>query len=481
LCIRDRHYTKLIFIIVAAGSLLGILAGARMGNVLAMIYMNFYRFPYLIHVLNPFSTLAVVLITAGSALTATFMAIRRAAALPPAEAMRPGPPAQYSMTVLDRLGMGSFISQPTRMIIRNIERRPVKSALTAIGIALSCAIVIGGTFFQDAIDFMLDAQFIASQREDMTVVFTEPASRKALYELRGLKGVYYSEAMRSVPVRLRFGHRSYRTVIQGIEPRGSLYMLLNRDMKPLALPPEGIILNDYLAGILGVSAGDFITVEALQGRRPVRSVYVAGLVRQYAGLSGFMDISALNRLMMEGNVISGAYITTDPRYRHELYKKLMDMPRVAGTLVTMDELNNFNETQAGIILFYTFIASLLAATIAFGVIYNSARISLSERSRELASLRVLGYTRGEISYILIGELALLTLASIPVGFVIGRFLSVYLAGAISSELFRIPHVIGRGTYSLAALVILASAFVSALIVRRKLDHLDLVEVLKAKE
>lgn len=475
------HYIKLVLIIITAGSLVGILAGARMGRGLAMIYMEFYRFPYLIEVLSPYSTLIVVLITAASALGATFTAVRRAAMAPPAEAMRPKPPAQYGRTLLDRIGMGSFISQPTRMIIRNIERRPLKSLLTATGIALSCAIVIGGTFFQDAIDFMLDAQFIVSQREDMTVVFTEPSSKKALYELRGLKGVYYSEPLRSVPVRMRFGHRSYRTMIQGILPQGSLYMLLNKNMRPVALPPEGIILNDYLAGILGVGIGDSLTVEALEGSRPVRSVYVAGLVRQYAGLSGFMDISALSRLMMEGGAITGAYLTTDPLYRQGLYKNLMEMPRVAGAVVTRDELNNFNETQAEIILFYTFIASLLAATIAFGVVYNSARISLSERSRELASLRVLGYTRAEISYILLGELALLTLASIPIGFVMGRVLSVYLAGALSSELFRIPHVVGSATYSLAALVVVASAFVSGLIVRRRLDHLDLVEVLKAKE
>ncbi len=475
------HYFKMVFIIVAAGSLVGILAGARLGKGLALIYMVFYRFPYLIRHLDAYSTIAVVLITACSAFVATFAAVRRAVVAPPAEAMRPLPPTQYGRTVLERLGMGRFISQPTRMIIRNIERRPLKSALTTIGIAFSCAILIGGTFFNDAIDFMLETQFVQAQREDMTVVFTEPTSSKAVYELRGQKGVYHSEPLRTVPVKFRFGHHSYRTIIQGVKSGGSLYLLLDASLKPVTVPPEGIVLNSYLAGILGVTAGDSLVVEALEGRRPVRSIPVVGLVKQYAGLSGFMDIGALNRLMREGGAISGAYITVDPLYRHDLYKKLVEMPRVAGAIVTKDALRNFNETQAEILLFYTFIASLLAGTIAFGVVYNSARISLSERSRELASLRVLGYRRAEIAYILLGELALLTLAAIPIGFVLGWVFSSYLAVVLSSELFRIPHVVAPATYSLAALVVVASAVLSGLIVRHRLNRLDLVEVLKSKE
>jgi putative ABC transport system permease protein len=137
--------------------------------------------------------------------------------------------------------------------------------------------------------------------------------------------------------------------------------------------------------------------------------------------------------------------------------------------------------QAKGMLFFTFIATLMACSIAFGVVYNSARIALSERSRELSSLRVLGYTRGEISYILLGELGLITLIAIPLGFFIGYWLCAYIAQALASDLFRVPLVIETKTYALAAAVVLASATVSGLIVRHKLDHLDLVEVLKTRE
>jgi putative ABC transport system permease protein len=250
---------------------------------------------------------------------------------------------------------------------------------------------------------------------------------------------------------------------------------------PVELPRSGIVLTDYLGKILGVKQGDMLTVEVLEGARPVRQVPVAGLVKQYIGLAGYMDLAALNRFMREGDTVSGAYLSTDTRYQPELYRTLVEMPRVAGALVRKDEIRNFYDTQAEALLFFTFIATMLAATIAFGVVYNSARISLSERSRELASLRVLGYTRAEISYIFLGELGLFSIISIPVGFIIGKGICIYIAQALESDLFRVPVILESGTYSMAASVVLISACLSGLIVRHKLDHLDLVAVLKTKE
>jgi putative ABC transport system permease protein len=241
------------------------------------------------------------------------------------------------------------------------------------------------------------------------------------------------------------------------------------------------VLTDYLGTILGVQPGDILTVEVLEGSKPVRQVPVVGLVKQYIGLMGYMELNALNRMMKEDQTVSGAYLTVDPIDLPKIYQTLIEMPRVAGTMVREDEIRNFYETQAEALLFFTLVATILAGTIAFGVVYNSARISLSERSRELASLRVLGYTRTEISFIFLGELALLTLAAIPLGFLFGRGMSTYLAKAIESDLFRIPVLVGPSTYSLAATVVVVSACISGLIVRHRLDHLDLVGVLKTKE
>lgn len=475
------HYIKMVLLIVLIGIAGGLAVGVWLGKGLGKIYMEFYRFPYLIYDLRPSVVTTAAFITIGAALAGTIHSVWKASMLPPAEAMQPETPARYRKTIIERIGLGPLLSQPTRIIIRNIGRRPIKSLLTITGISLSCAIMIAGTFSRDAIDFMINVQFRLSQKEDMTVTFVEPTSKKAVYELKGLAGVEHAEVFRSVPARLRFGHLSYRTSIHGIEPDSNLHFLLDMNLKPIHLPPDGIVLTDYLSTILGIRPGDMLTVEVLEGKRPIRQVPVIGLIKQYIGLQGYMDLSALNRLMREGNAISGAYLSVDSLYQQGIYRKLVDMPRVVGTVVRKDEIRNFYETQAEALLFFTFVATILAGTIAFGVVYNSARIALAERSRELASLRVLGYTRAEISYILLGELGLLTLAAIPLGFILGRALCTYIAIALSSDLFRIPVAVGPATYSLAATVVVVSACVSGLIVRHRLDRLDLVAALKTRE
>ena len=475
------HYIKLVVMIVLIGVAGGTAAGIWLGKGLGGIYMEYYRFPYLRYELQPGIAIIAGLITLASAVLGTVHSVWKASQLPPAEAMRPEPPAHFRKTIIEHLVPAAFLSQPSRIIARNIERKPIKSLFSVIGIAFACAIMITGGFFQDAVDYMVDIQFKRSQKEDMTVTFTELTSRRAVYELKRMRGVEYAEVFRSVPVRMRYGHHSYRTTVRGIEPGNRLHVLLDMEMRPVELPPAGIVLTDYLGGILGVGPGDMLTIEILEGNRPVRQVPVARLVKQYIGLMGYMDMAALNRLMREGNAVSGAYLATDTLYQKEIYRELIEMPRVAGTVVRKEEIRNFYETQAEAMLFFTFVATLLAGVIAFGVVYNSARINLAERSHELASLRVLGYTRGEISYILLGELGLLTLAAIPLGFLIGRGLCAYIAQALESDLFRIPVATEPETYALAATVVLVSASLSGLIVRHRLDHLDLVAVLKTRE
>jgi putative ABC transport system permease protein len=446
-----------------------------------IIYQDFFRFPFLAYELKYPVAVTAILVSVAAALLGTFYAVRKAALLPPVEAMRPEPPVRYRETLIERIGMKRLFSQPTRMILRNIERKPFKAFLSITGISFACAIMMVGSFQEDAVDFMVDMQFGRAQREDLTITFVEPTSWKALYELMSYRGITYVEPYRAVPARLRFRHSSYRIGIQGIESGGDLHRLLNTQMEPVAVPSSGIVLNDYLAEILGVHPGEILTVEVLEGSRPVRAVPVVGLISQYIGVSAYMERTALNRLMREGNAISGVYAAADRHYLSETYTALKEMPRVSGTVVRENAIESFYETMAETLLIFTFIITLLAGTIAFGVVYNSARISLSERSRELASLRVLGFSRGEISYILLGELGLLVLVAIPIGFIIGKVMCAYLAAELESELYRIPLILEPSTYSFAATVVLVSALLSGFIIWQKLTHLDLVAVLKTKE
>ncbi|MGA6992422.1 MAG: ABC transporter permease [Candidatus Deferrimicrobiaceae bacterium] len=475
------HYAKLVLVIVVAGVCGGAAAGIWLGKGLSGIYMEFYRFPYLKYVLRPSVFLTAALVSAAASLLGTLQSVRKAALLPPAQAMRPEPPEKYRETAIERLGLKRFLSHPARMIARHIGRRPVKSLLSVVGIALAIAILMVGNFQEDALDFMVDVQFRIAQREDLAVTFIDPTSRRALNELGSLEGVWYGEPFRSVPARLKFEHRSYRTSIQGIEAGSRLHRVLDMGLHPVDIPPSGVVLTEHLGGILGIRPGDLLTVEVLEGSRPVRKVPVASLAKQYVGVSAYMELSALNRLLREGNAISGAYLSVDEQSRPAVYATLKGMPRVAGTVIRQDAIRSFYDTLGESLLIFTFINTVLAGTIAFGVVYNSARIALSERSRELASLRVLGYTRGEISYILLGEIFAFTLAAIPIGFLFGRFMCGYIAANLQSDLYRVPLVVEPGTYAFAAAVVLASTCLSALSMRRKLFRLDLVAVLKARE
>ena len=475
------HFLKLVMTIVMVGVVIGVGVGAWLGKGLSSIYMEFYRFPYMLFELRPGVVINAALTNAIAAILGTLFAVRAGAKLQPAEAMRPAAPTTYRQTWIERLGLGQFLSQPNRMILRHIERRPFKSMLTIIGIAFACGINMTGQFQQDTVGYMMDIHYGLAQRQDLTVSFTDPTSLKAVHNLQSIDGVEHVEPFRIVPVRLQHEHREHRTAIIGIDPNADLRRLLDADLNPVKMPAEGIMMTDFLGQMLGIKSGDTITVEILEGNRPLKQVPVVALVKEYLGVMAYMDINALNRLMKEGHAISGAYLAIDSAHADEVFLDLKEMPRVAGTSQRQLELDNFNKTMDETMIFITTIATVFAVIISFGVVYNSARIALTERGRELASLRVLGFTRGEISYILLGELALLTLVAIPIGWLVGYSLCGSIAANLQSELYRVPTVIRTSTYTFAATVVFISAICSGLLVRQQLDKLDLIGVLKTKE
>jgi len=475
------HYAALVLLIVLLGLAGGIGVGIWMGRGLSALYTEFYHFPFLHYRLETGVVALAALVSVAAGMTGTLFALAGAVRLPPAEAMRPETPAVYRRTLIERLGLERLFSQPTRMIARHMERRPLKTLLTIAGIGASCGIIMVANFQRDSITYMIDVQYAMSQIQDLTVALTEPTSHHALYSLAGLAGVRHVEGARSVPARLRHGQRSYRGSVQGMEPDGRLRRVLDADLRQVVLPAEGVVLTDYLAELLDIAPGERLTVEVLEGNRPVLEVPVAGLTSEYLGVSAYMQRATLNRLLKEGDAVNGAFLAVDTRYSDRIYRALDDMPRVAGTVVRETAIRSFHKTMEETILFFSMVTAILGGIIAFGVVYNSARIALSERDRELASLRVLGFTRGEVGYILLGELAVATLLALPLGFLFGRELCRYLSSAFRSDLYRVPLVLETHTYAFAASVVLASAVVSGLLLWRKLNRLDLIGVLKTRE
>jgi len=333
----------------------------------------------------------------------------------------------------------------------------------------------------DFSDYMIQVQYGMSQRADLSATFTEPTSARALSSLRSLPGVSLAEGTRSVPARLRFGHRSYRTALTGVEDGATLHRVLDADLHPISIPQRGVVITDYLAGMLHIGVGDRLQVEVLEGERRTLEVPVVGTAREYMGVNAYMRRRALNRLLREGDAISGAHLRVSAQQRPQVYRELKEMPRIAGVVESSAAIDAFYETLARSVLAFIAISTALGATISFGVVYNSMRIALSERRRELASLRVLGFRRAEVAYILLGELALLTLLSLPLGLLLGYGLCAYLAREFASDLYRIPMVLAPDVYAFACAVVIASAGVSAALLWHSLGRLDMVAVLKAAE
>ena len=475
------HYAGIVLVIALVGAGVGVAAGLWLGRIFGDFYITFYRFPYLIYEAQLGTALLAVVVTVGVALAGTARAVAQAVRLPPAEAMRPPPPPRYRASVVERLGLGRWLGAQDRMIVRHLERRPGRALLSALGIAMACAILLLGRFSGDAIELIFDVQFERMHREDVQVAFVEPRARVASLELARLPGVRRVESFRTVAVELRRGHRSYDTAITGMEARGDLARVLNADLQPVALPPEGLVLSTFLADYLGVAEGDTLTVDVREGAQPRLSVPVALTVREFVGAGAYMERRALNRLLDEGDVLSGAWLAVDEARLPALYAALRERPLVLQATGLSESRASMEETFAKSTLVFTLILTGFAAAIAFGVVYNTARISLAERGRELASLRVLGFTKGEIAYLFFGELALLTLAALPLGLVLGTAFSFGYVEALQTEFFRMPFVLTRPSYAFAALVVVGAAFLSALLVRRRLARLDLIAVLKTRE
>ena len=475
------HYAKLVAIIVLLASAAGCLFGTWMGTGMVKMYATFYRFP----VVNYDPTLGIYLAAVAMALFAGALGViggvRATMKLPPAEAMRPEAPASYQPSLLERIGIGRFLSQPGRMVIREIGRRPVKAALTAFGIAMSCAILLVGDFGKDSVQELIDIQYGIAERDDARVLFVEASPLRALTELQNVDGVIRAEPFRNVAARLRNGPRSKQLGITGIPEGSQLYRLLDRDQQEIPVRGSGMLISKVVAEKLNLHVGDKVQVEILEGERPTRFVTVSGLVEDYAGSSGYMNLDALNRLLGGGRAISGAYLQLDSAREKNVYAELKDRPGVAGVTLKKVMIESFMEQMSDNMLKMRGFVLFFACVISIGVVYSSARIAFSERGRDLATLRVIGLTRGEVSGILLGELAVLTLVAIPLGLLIGYGHSFLMSQAMSTDMFRIPFVVRPATYGMAILVILLASTASGLIVRRKIDQLDMITALKIKE
>ena len=475
------HYLSFAIATALLGLGLGLPLGRALGKMFVRVYEDYFHFPHLTFSVSPALLLFASFVSLMSASVGALSAVSRAVRLAPAEAMRPEAPARFRPGLLERMGGLTLLPPSLRIIVRNVGRRPVRAACSVLGIAFAVGLMVVGRFTLDAASHMMTVQFERLQHDDLTVLLNEPRDESAAFELARLPGVRRAEPFRSVPVWLHHGHRAKRVEITGLPTDRQLRELVDGQLRPVDLPPEGLLLGTKLAKILTVAPGDSLEVDVLEGRRAKLTVPVTGVVDEMLGLGAYMDRTTLSRWLGEGPMLSGACLALDPARSHEVYTQLKRMPRVSGVAVRSAMMQTIEDTLDRSFSFFSVILVAFASVIVMGMVYNSVRISLSERGNELASLRVLGFTQREVAVILLGEHALLTVLAIPLGLGVGYALCALLVPAFDRETFRLPLVLGKWAFAYPVLAALGAAAVSGLLVARRLTKLDLIAVLKTRE
>lgn len=475
------HFVELVSVVVVAGAIVGIALGAFLGDGMSTLYAQYFHFPEAIFHVDPKLAAIGVLVSVVAALVGALGAVRSILRLAPAEAMRPPTPFLYRLGFIERLGIDRIFGGSGRMVLRELRRQPIRTLLSSLGIALGIGIVIIGRFQADAFEELIDVQFFRAWREDLSVAFVRAAPLRVVREFAQLPGVELAEGERYVPVRYRVGARFRDSVVIGHLDAPELRRLLDRDGVLVDVPPEGLLLSAKLAELLGVRPGAEIQVEVKEGERRIRAVPLIAVIDDTFGLMGHMRMEPLHRLMGEEQRVSLVMLRVDPRSMADVQARLKAMPGVGSVTRRMSIIERFRAQSGETMLFFTMVLTLFAAVITIGVVYNNARVALSLRGRDLASLRVLGFTRGEISSVLLGELGVQVLLAVPLGLYIGDAMARLIASNVDPEQYRLPVHISAATYAFAVAVAISSGIVSALFVRRRLDKLDLVEVLKERE
>lgn len=476
-----RHYLTLVALIVSIAAVVGVYTGWKTGGWMTDLYADFYRFPTRVFHVSPSLVAITIAIGLAAAVLGALSAVRRIAKMPPAQAMRPPAPLSYHQTFTDRIGLGRVIGPAPMMVVREIRRKPFRFVMSTLGIAMGIAIFVMGRFSWDSFDYLMTEVFPRGHRENLTVMVVRTVPARALHELEGLPGVHYAEGERVVPVRFHAGARTRDATLIGTPVEPELRHVTDRDGDHVTVPPSGLVMSAKLAELLDLSVGDVVDVDLLEGDFSQRTLPVAGLVDDAFGLQAYARADWLAGVLREQPRVSVIYLRVDPAHSDAVRRRLKESPQVLGVESTVNLIDRYREQTGESMLVMALILTVSAAAIAIGVVYNNARIALSLRSRDLATLRVLGFTRVEISTILLGELGAQVLVGVPLGLWLGTLWSQVLARSIDPETIRFSVHISSHTYVEAAVIALVSGLVSALLVRRQLDKLDLIAVLKSSE
>ncbi len=477
------HYLELTVFTVLPGILLGIPLGGWLGKIFAEFFARFFRFPVLVFRIEPFIVVLAVLAAIVFAALGALGTVRRVVAIPPIVAIAPEIP-RFQRSLLDAAGIGHLVrllAPASRIVLRSVVRHPLRTMLAIAGMSLAIAVTMIGVSISDSIDRMRDVHYQVAVREDLTVSLLRPRPLGTMHDLASLPGVRRAEALRVVPARLLVRGTARDVMLLGLPEGGVLRHAADSAYAVAAIPHEGAILTKPVATELGLRRGDLLALEIRENERRVVTTRLVDVIDEPLGAAVYMDLEALGRLIGEPATYSAVSLTIDPHRAGDLYSVLKRTPSAIAVDFRAGSLLAYRAMSDGVVEFVRKVDVLFAVIIAFGVVYNTAKISLAERARDLATLRVLGFTRREVSRILLGEIAVLALLAVPIGSALGYWLSGVIAASTSGERMHTPHVVEGSTYAFSIVVFAVATVRSALLVRRGIDHLDLASVLKARD
>ena len=475
------HYLKLAALIGVMGLVLGWGAGWWLRNGMLALYGDFFRFPFVLRDFNIAAVVISAVLGLAAVLLGAMRAVLAALRLPPAEAMSPPAPPVFTRGWLDRLISGLRLRQTSMMILRSILRWPARAAITLFGVSASIAVLVASYFFFDAMEVMTDSVFGQGNRQQVTLTLNQAQTLSVLDDALALPGVRKVEGAYAVPVRLVNGHRDRLSALQGHFAGAELSRLMDDERGAVALPAEGLVLPALLARALDVGPGDRLRVELLAAPREVLDLPVAAVIHQSLGQEAHIGAPALFSALRLAPQVNQIHLLVDTDAMSALHAQIKRTPAVASLTDWSEVRRQFDESLGENLLTMVAIYTVIGVLIAIGVVYNAARIQLAERSHELASLRVMGFTRGEVGFVLVGEMMLLSLLAVPIGWFLGGWFAAGMIEAVSTDVVQIPLLISRRTYAAAAAVVVLASLVAALMVRRRLDRVELATALKARQ
>ncbi len=476
-----RHYLLLALVVCGLGAVLGVSLGILEGEAGLHFLLQFFNLPVLIYKLGPSSVVIGVLASLAAGTVGSFAAVRRTVRLPAAEAMQPEPPESFKPTLIERLRLDRLLGVAGRMVLRDIERHPLRLAFSALAVALATSILLIGTTLADSLNRGLLIQFSRIETEDLNLAFDQPRDAEAVRDLEHVPGTLLAEPVRSIPVRMVHGWRERDVSIVGVPEGGTLRQLRDLHGERFQVSPGGVMLSRPLGSILGVRVGDTVEAEVLEAGRKHLTLPVAGFVDDFIGLSAYMALPDLLGRIGQPPTISGALLSVDRRSLPDVTRRLERLPALAAFSEPDLDRKGFEAEISNSFKLVSVLFAIVAAIIAIGMVFNNARIALAVRSRDLATLRILGFTRGEVAVVLLGEQAVQLVLGVALGLPLGCLMGFATMASVPPEFMRAPAVFLPGSLIFAAAVVLVSGFACALYVRREADRLDLVEVLKARD